>query len=51
LGDNFAEACWGIYIDDPKKIIEKINEAKKWEIVVIYSAGYIDFLVRRFLGK
>ena len=47
LWDKFASACWGIYIDDFKLIEKKINEAKKWEIVVIYSAGDIDFLVRK----
>jgi hypothetical protein len=47
LGNKFANACWGTYIDDFSAIKDKINEAKKWEIVVIYSAGDIDFLVRK----
>ena len=47
LWNKFASACWWAYIDDFQSIEEKINEAKKWEIAVIYSAGDIDFLVRK----
>ena len=47
LGNKFASACWGIYIDDFRAIKDKINEAKEWEIVVVYSAGDIDFLMRK----
>ncbi len=50
LWNKFASACWWTYIDDFKVIAKKINEAKKWEVVVIYSAGDIDFLVRRNFG-
>lgn len=46
LGNKFASACWWTYIDDFNIIEKRINEAKKWEVVVIYSAGDIDFLVR-----
>ena len=52
LWNKFASACGWTYIDNAKDIINKINEAKKWEIVVIYSAGDIDFLVRNhYIGK
>ncbi|MCX6823101.1 MAG: Mur ligase family protein [candidate division SR1 bacterium] len=47
LGNKFASACGGTYIDTFETITKKINEAKKGEIVVIYSAGDIDFLVRK----
>lgn len=47
LGNKFASACWWTYIDDFKTIEKRINETKKWEVVVIYSAGDIDFLVRK----
>ena len=51
LGNTFASACWWIYIDDFKTIEKKINEASKWEVVVIYSAGDIDFLLRKYFSK
>jgi UDP-N-acetylmuramate--alanine ligase len=47
LGNTFASACWWVYMDNFKDIVQKINEAKKWEVVVIYSAGDIDFFVRK----
>lgn len=47
LGNKFASACWWIYSDDFQTIEKKLNEANKWEIVVMYSAGDIDFLVRK----
>lgn len=46
LGNKFANACWWTYIDNFETIMKKINEAKKWEVVVIFSAGDIDFLIR-----
>ncbi len=50
LWNKFASACWWTYIDDFESITKKINEAKKWEIVVMYSAGNIDFLIRKNFG-
>jgi UDP-N-acetylmuramate--alanine ligase len=47
LWNKFASACWWTYIDNFQAIGKKINEAKKWEVVVMYSAGDVDFLVRK----
>jgi UDP-N-acetylmuramate-alanine ligase len=47
LGNKFAQACKGTYIDNFDIITKRINEAWKEEIVVIYSAGDIDFLLRK----
>lgn len=51
LGNKFAHVCKWTYIDHPKEIITKINEAKKWEIIVLYSAGDADFLIRNNFTK
>lgn len=47
LGNKFAQACKGTYIDNFDTIIQRINDAGKWDIIVVYSAGDIDFLLRR----
>lgn len=49
LGKAFAKTCKGIYISSPKEIIQKIESIDKKNIIVIYSAGDIDFLVRKNL--
>lgn len=46
LGNKFAQACKGTYIDSLDIITKKINEASKWDIIVIYSAGDIDYVLR-----
>lgn len=47
LWENFAKVCGWEYISDFNKIKEKIQSWKKNEIIVIYSAGDIDYKIRR----
>ncbi|MFA7298100.1 MAG: cyanophycin synthetase [Candidatus Absconditabacterales bacterium] len=51
LGNNFAEACGGTYIDTFESITKVIQKAEKDTVVVIYSAGDIDYKLRKFLEK
>ena len=51
LGNKFAEACKGRYVDNFDSIVQKITESKKWDIIVVYSAGDIDFLLRKQFQK
>lgn len=48
LWDKFATACGGIYTDQFDNIITEINETKKDTLIVIYSAGDIDYKIRRW---
>lgn len=51
LGNTFAEACEWIYTDKFEHITKAINSTKKDTIIVVYSAGDIDYQLRKFLGK
>ncbi|MCX6825306.1 MAG: Mur ligase domain-containing protein [candidate division SR1 bacterium] len=51
LGASFAEACGGKYIDTFESISKIIQQAEKNSIVVIYSAGDIDYKLRNYLKK
>lgn len=51
LWNNFAEACWWTYIDTFESITKVIQKAEKDTVVVIYSAGDIDYKLRKFLEK
>jgi UDP-N-acetylmuramate-alanine ligase len=51
LGDAFAQACWWTYTDHFDDITSIIQSAKKDDIIVIYSAGDIDFKLRNYLAK
>lgn len=51
LGNTFAEACGWTYTDTFEHIIKAINSTKKDTIIVVYSAGDIDYQLRKFLGK
>lgn len=51
LGEHFANACWGIYTDTFEHITKAIEQTKKDTIIVVYSAGDIDYKIRKFLGK
>ena len=50
LGNVFAEACGGRYIDQRPDIETYIWNGEKNEIIVIYSAGDIDYQVRTKLS-
>ncbi|MCF7834975.1 hypothetical protein K9M48_02875 [Candidatus Gracilibacteria bacterium] len=47
LGENFAKVCGGKYISDFKEIKKTIQSGQKNEIIVIYSAGDIDYQIRQ----
>lgn len=51
LWASFAEACWWKYIDTFESISKIIQQAEKNSIVVIYSAGDIDYKLRNYLKK
>lgn len=51
LGEHFAEACWGTYTTDFSVITKEIQKAQKDTIVVVYSAGDVDYKLRKYLGK
>lgn len=49
LGELFASHCNSTYLktfDEVKKILEKAEEN---DIIVVYSAGDIDYLLRQYL--
>jgi len=51
LWDNFAEACWWKYIEKFENVTKAIQQTQKDSVIVIYSAGNIDYKLRKFLGK
>ncbi len=51
LGNHFAKVCWGIYTTDFAVITKAIEQTKNDTIIVIYSAGDIDYKVRNYLRK
>jgi UDP-N-acetylmuramate-alanine ligase len=51
LGDKFADACGWTYIDTFETVVKEIQNTKKDSIIVIYSAGDIDYKLRNFLEK
>lgn len=51
LGNHFAKVCWGTYTIDFSLITKKIEEANKDTVIVIYSAGDIDYKIRKYLKK
>lgn len=51
LGDKFADACGWRYIDKFEKVVKEIQDTKKNSSIVVYSAGDIDYKLRKFLNK
>ncbi len=51
LGNKFAKACGWLYRDDFATITKDIESTTKDTIIVIYSAGDIDYTLRNYLGK
>ena len=51
LGERFATFCGGTYIDTEADIIDMIEKVPGDEYIIIYSAGDIDFKVRKYLLK
>jgi hypothetical protein len=50
LWNTFAEHCWNTYLKEFSEV-EKIIEKSDWNsIIVVYSAGDIDFKLRQYLG-
>lgn len=46
LGTHFAKECWGTYTTDFSVITKVIQKAQKDTVVVVYSAGDIDYKIR-----
>jgi UDP-N-acetylmuramate--alanine ligase len=51
LGTKFANACWWTYTTDFSVATKAIQQTQKDSIIVIYSAGDIDYKLRKYLGK
>lgn len=49
LGNHFAKECWWIYTTDFSVITKEIQKTQKDSIIVIYSAGDIDYKLRQHL--
>ena len=47
LGDKFAEACGWIYTDKFEDITKEIEQTDKNSMIVVYSAGDVDYRIRR----
>ena len=46
LGKHFAKECWWTYTTDFSVITKAIQKTEKNTVVVIYSAGDIDYKIR-----
>jgi UDP-N-acetylmuramate--alanine ligase len=51
LGNEFATACGGKYTTNFSTITKIIQQVQKNNIIVVYSAGDIDYKLRKNLGK
>ncbi|HRX64167.1 MAG TPA: Mur ligase family protein [Candidatus Absconditabacterales bacterium] len=51
LGQELAKNSNGIYTKDLQKIKDKINNGKDKEIIIIFTAGDLDFHIRNILQK
>jgi len=51
LWTQFASACGGKYTTNFSVITKEIQKAQKDTVVVVYSAGDVDYKLRKFLGK
>ncbi len=51
LGEHFANACKGTYTTDFSLITEAIEQTDKNTVIVIYSAGDIDYKIRKYIRK
>ncbi|HBB04866.1 TPA: hypothetical protein DCZ39_08545 [Patescibacteria group bacterium] len=51
LGNQFASTCGGKYTTDFSVITKTIQQTEKDTVIVIYSAGDIDYKLRKFFGK
>jgi len=49
LGEKFSKASGWVYIDDKNLICEKIQNFWEEYVVVMFSAGNLDWEIRRFL--
>jgi len=51
LWNHFAKECGWIYITDFSVITKEIQKVQKDTVIVVYSAGDVDYKLRKFLGK
>ena len=51
LGNTFAEACGGSYTDQFEQVTKAIEKTGKDTVIVVYSAGDVDYQLRKFLRK
>lgn len=50
LGNAFARHCWNTYLKDFGEIKNVIEKSDSNSIIVVYSAGDIDFKLRQYLS-
>ena len=50
LGNIFAQHCWSTYLKDFSEVEEVIEKAGEDVVIVVYSAGDIDYHLRTYLG-
>jgi hypothetical protein len=51
LGKHFAKECGWTYTTDFSVITKAIQKVQKDTVIVVYSAGDVDYKLRKFLGK
>jgi len=51
LWTQFASTCGGKYTTNFSVITKEIEQTKKDSVIVIYSAGDVDYKLRKHLGK
>lgn len=51
LGNTFAKHCSGAYTTDFDSITKEIEQTKKDTIIVVFSAGNIDYQLRKYFEK
>ncbi len=50
LGNSFAQHCGSVYLKKFEEVAEVIEKAEEDKVIVVYSAGDIDYQLRRHLG-
>jgi UDP-N-acetylmuramate-alanine ligase len=50
LGNAFAKHCWNTYLKEFSEVENVIEKSDRNCVIVVYSAGNIDFKLRQYLG-
>ncbi len=51
LGNHFAKVCWWTYTTDFSVITKEIEQTETDTVIIIYSAGDIDYKLRKYMWK